>query len=164
MTLVVNSPFQAELSTGADLSHAQLGWGQGDSWHCTLKSLLLVLSLAGEKGTTLSVLSQSGRLGERFQSRAESCLEAFLGCRQHVCCPLLSPSPVGGLWGLSVLVTLPFGCFLPLVSPRSWLPGGQVLGTEPSYPLTWKDWTSWTGCWVGGAVEEKRLTEMGPWT
>lgn len=40
MTLVVNSPFQAELSTGADLSHAQLGWGQGGSWHCTLESLL----------------------------------------------------------------------------------------------------------------------------
>lgn len=50
MTLVVNSPFQAELSTGADLSHAQLGWGQGGSWHCTLESLLPLLSLAGEKG------------------------------------------------------------------------------------------------------------------
>lgn len=58
VTLVVNSLFQAELSAGANLSHAQLGvgwgWGQGGSWHCTLESLL-VLSLAGENGTTLSV-------------------------------------------------------------------------------------------------------------
>lgn len=78
MTLVVNSPFQAELSVGADLSHAQLGVegggrGQGGSWHRTLESLLPVPSLAGEKRTTVSVPGQSDTdFQRRFQSIAKS--------------------------------------------------------------------------------------------
>lgn len=84
-TLVVNWPFQAELGAGVPK--------QGGSRHHTLEPLLMVLSLAGEEGTTLSFPGHAYiDFQRRFQNRAESCQEAFLGCRQQVCCP-----PAGGL-------------------------------------------------------------------
>lgn len=65
----------------------------GGSRHHTLEPLLMVLSLAGEEGTTLSFPGHASTdFQSRVQNRAESCQEAFLGCRQQVCCP-----PAGGL-------------------------------------------------------------------
>lgn len=117
MTLVVNSPFQAELSTGADLSHAQLGWGQGGSWHCTLESLPLtpLLSLAGEEGTTLSVGQSGTDLGRGPRGAGlNPARRPFWDAGSRSAAPHLHPTPpptqVGGFWGLSVWV-----------HPASWL-------------------------------------------
>lgn len=92
----------------------------------------MVLSLAGEEGTTLSFPGHAYTdFQRRFQNRAESCQEAFLGCRQQVCCPQQVAFEHFQLW-----FTLPPGCFSPLVCPGSWLPGGQaVVGAEPFLPL-----------------------------
>lgn len=80
VTLVVNRPFQAEPGTGVPK--------QGGSRHHTLEPLLMVLSLAAEEGTTLSFPGHASTdFQRRFWIRAESCQEAFLGCRQQVCCP-----------------------------------------------------------------------------
>lgn len=80
VTLVVNSLFWAELSAGADLSHAQLGVG-GREAAGTLEPLFQVLSLGvfsglKEERTTFCVPGQSSTDFE--DSRAELDL-----CRRH---------------------------------------------------------------------------------
>ena len=126
MTLAVNSPFQAELDVGVDLSHAQLGGGgQGGSWHRTRAQWCHFSQCFPSRRGRGSPFLLLVRWTQTFTEGSRSELGRVGGISGTQVAVWWSPA--GGLWGLSAgpvsQLVLPLGCGACCQVAGLWAPG-----------------------------------------